>query len=82
MLFFAAAQGSLTACKDLHVLEVLSVTDDSCCTIIQAEIPFTSRVYSRVMSVVIAHHARACDWFNFTLATIPNPEWLIVLRCA
>ena len=31
---------------------------------------------------VIAHHeAWACNWFNFTLATIPNPEWLIVLRC-
>ena len=29
------------------------------------------------MSVVVAHHARACDWFNFTLATIPNPEWLL-----
>ena len=28
------------------------------------------------------NHARACVWFNFTLATVLNSEWLFVLRCA
>ena len=34
------------------------------------------------MSITIAHHAQACDWFSFTLATVLNSEWLIVLCCA
>ena len=30
-----------------------------------------------MMCVALAHHTLARDWYNISLTTIPDPEWLV-----
>ena len=48
--------------------------------IIQLKVPLTERS-SSVKRVVVAHHALTHDWYNISLVTIVDAEWLFVLLC-
>ena len=33
-----------------------------------------------VMCITLAHHTLFCDWYNISLATVPDSEWLVYLN--